>query len=162
MQLVPLQYGHGIPLEEWALQDPTEQEGWENDEPVLDHHGKPILKEPRKFGAGLRNGLGAAAGTLVVRGAMAVHGLLNVLLEASGGDPGGAESMQRDAPHILAPVPFANATLRRATLKLARSQAASTATVGGCTSSRIQLPRSLKAPGFTTLEPMQQPLSLCR
>jgi F-box protein 18 (helicase) len=86
--------------------------------------GKPILKAPKKYGAGIRNGAGAAAGTLVVRGAAAVHGLLNVLLEAPGGDPGVAESAPRDAPSILAPVPFANATLRRATLKLARSQVA--------------------------------------
>lgn len=58
----------GIPLEEWAQEDPTEREGWEDDEPVLDQHGKPILKEPRKYGASFRGGLGAAAGTLVVRG----------------------------------------------------------------------------------------------
>jgi len=32
-------YGHGIPLEEWAQEDPTALEGWEDNNPVLDNHG---------------------------------------------------------------------------------------------------------------------------
>ena len=108
----------GIRHEEWAAVDPTDCEEWENDEPdALDHHGKPIVRSRHVASSQWT----AADGTLIVRGAEAVHGLLCVMLEAAGGDPGGAPSAPRDAPLILAPVPFANATLRRAALKLGKS-----------------------------------------
>ena len=45
-----------------------------------------------------------AADTLVCRGAIAVSGLLNVLVEAEGGDPGCSDSTARgDVPTLLAP-----------------------------------------------------------
>ena len=54
-----------------------------------------------------------AADTLVCRGAIAVSGLLNVLVEAEGGDPGCSDSTARgDVPTLLAPVPFAHGCAR--------------------------------------------------
>lgn len=120
-------YGHGIPLEEWATEDPTAAPGWAAEGPALDSRGKPIARSPAKMGARKH----PASGALLFRGAAAVHGLLCAMLEAPGGDPGGATSAPRDAPLILAPTPFAGASLRRARLRTSRAGAASAPGIGG-------------------------------
>ena len=112
-------------MEDWSKEDHEEPE----DEPTLDNHGKPIMR-PRTLGgpgAKARDPLAHAMGTIVVRGAAAVHGLFNVLVEAAergGGDPGSTEGQIRDPPLILAPTPFANCVVRRHALRLATSQTA--------------------------------------
>jgi len=53
-----------------------------------------------------------AADTIVCRGAIAVSGLVNVLIDAEGGDPGGSDASARDVPTLLAPVPFAHGCMR--------------------------------------------------
>ena len=120
-------YGHGIPLEEWATEDPTAAPGWAAEGPALDSRGKPIARSPAMVGAKKH----PASGALLFRGAAAVHGVLCAMLEAPGGDPGGAASAPRDAPLILAPTPFAGASLRRARLRLSRAGAASAPGIGG-------------------------------
>ena len=57
-----------------------------------------------------------AADTIVCRGAIAVSGLLNVLMEASGGDPGSSDFEPRDVPTLLSPVPFAHSAMKPLTL----------------------------------------------
>jgi hypothetical protein len=42
--------------------------------------------------------------------------------EATGGDPAGAASAARDAPLIMAPAPFAGASLRRVDLRVSRAE----------------------------------------
>ena len=60
-----------------------------------------------------------AADTLVCRGAIAVSGLLNVLVEAEGGDPGCSDSTARgDVPTLLAPVAVRSRTGARVSAKL--------------------------------------------
>ena len=53
-----------------------------------------------------------AADTIVCRGAIAVSGLVNVLIDAEGGDPGCSDASARDVPTLLAPVPFAHGCMR--------------------------------------------------
>jgi len=62
-----------------------------------------------------------AAQTIICRGAIAVNGLLNVLIEASGGDPGSADSTVRDVPLLLAPVPFAHSVMKPVALRAQRN-----------------------------------------
>jgi len=62
-----------------------------------------------------------AAQTIICRGAIAVNGLLNVLIEASGGDPGSADSTVRDVPLLLAPVPFAHSIMKPVALRAQRN-----------------------------------------
>ena len=113
-------------MEDWSKEDHEEPE----EEPTLDNHGKPIMRPRTLGGAGAkaRDPLAHAMGTIVVRGAAAVHGLFNVLVEAAergGGDPGSTDFSQiRDPPLILAPTPFANCVVRRHALRLATSQTA--------------------------------------
>ena len=112
-------------MEEWSKEDHEEPQ----EEPTLDNHGKPIMR-PRTLGgpgAKARDPLAHAMGTIVVRGAAAVHGLFNVMVEAAergGGDPGSTDGQIRDPPLILAPTPFANCVVRRHALRLATSQTA--------------------------------------
>jgi len=57
-----------------------------------------------------------AADTIICRGAIAVSGLLNVLMEASGGDLGSSDFETRDVPTLLSPVPFAHSSMKPLTL----------------------------------------------
>lgn len=59
-----------------------------------------------------------AADTIICRGAIAVNGLLNVLVEASGGDPGHSDGTPHDVPTLLAPVPFAHSSMKPLELKV--------------------------------------------
>jgi len=53
-----------------------------------------------------------AAGTIICRGAIAVSGLLNLLIESGGADPGSASYDVMDVPTLLAPVPFAHSCMK--------------------------------------------------
>lgn len=122
-------YGHGIPLEEWAQEDFAEAYKDEADFQALDAHGKPLVRSPERLAR--RNGARlaerdarAAERAVLVRGAAAVHALVCLLTEAeaTGGDPAGAASAARDAPLIMAPAPFAGASLRRVDLRVSRAE----------------------------------------
>jgi len=122
-------YGHGIPLEEWAQEDFEEAYKDEEDFQALDAHGKPLVRSPERLAR--RNGVRlmerdarAAERAVLVRGAAAVHALVCLLTEAeaTGGDPAGAASAARDAPLIMAPAPFAGASLRRVDLRVSRAE----------------------------------------
>jgi hypothetical protein len=122
-------YGHGIPLEEWAQEDFAEAYEDEADFQALDAHGKPLVRSPERLAR--RNGARlaerdarAAERAVLVRGAAAVHALVCLLTEAeaTGGDPAGAASAARDAPLIMAPAPFAGASLRRVDLRVSRAE----------------------------------------
>lgn len=71
-----------------------------------------------------------AADTIVCRGAIAVSGLVNVLIDAEGGDPGGSDASARDVPTLLAPVPFAHGCMRPVKFH-PRTNATTTTTHGG-------------------------------
>lgn len=64
-----------------------------------------------------------AADTIICRGAIAVHGLLSVLMEASGADPGSLDGGPQDVPLLLAPVPFAHSSLKPLSLKIQSNNA---------------------------------------
>jgi hypothetical protein len=122
-------YGHGIPLEEWAQEDFEEAYKDEEDFQALDAHGKPLVRSPERLAR--RNGVRlmerdarAAERAVIVRGAAAVHELVCLMTEAAatGGDPAGAASAARDAPLIMAPAPFAGASLRRVDLRVSRAE----------------------------------------
>ena len=122
-------YGHGIPLEEWAQEDFEEAYKDEEDFQALDAHGKPLVRSPERLAR--RNGVRlmerdarAAERAVIVRGAAAVHALVCLMTEAAatGGDPAGAASAARDAPLIMAPAPFAGASLRRVDLRVSRAE----------------------------------------
>ena len=122
-------YGHGIPLEEWAQEDFTEAYEDADDFQTLDAHGKPLVRSPERLAR--RNGLRmterdarAAERAVVVRGPAAVHALVCLMTEAAatGGDPAGAASAAKDAPLIMAPAPFAGASLRRLELRVSRAE----------------------------------------
>ena len=155
-------YGHGIPLEEWALEDGGVGGDIayddEDDFSALDAHGRPMLRSPERLarlnaGAGAEKDARAADAAVVCIGSAAVHALVCLLTESASvriafpkfvrhtvcqhktlttfllksqttaGDPAGAASASRDAPLILAPAPFAGATLRRIELKVSRAEA---------------------------------------
>lgn len=82
-----------------------------------------------------------AADTIVCRGAIAVHGLLNVLLEAAGVDPGTSDNTPCDVPLLLAPVPFSHSSMKPLGLKV---QANTTA-------ARVDAPRTLQSMPSATL-----------
>ena len=122
-------YGHGIPLEEWAQEDFAEAYKDEEDFQALDAHGKPLVRSPerlarRNFERLTERDARAAERAVTVKGAAAVHALVCLLTEsaATGGDPGGAASAARDAPLIMAPAPFAGASLRRVELRVSRAE----------------------------------------
>ena len=71
-----------------------------------------------------------AADTIVCRGAIAVSGLVNVLIDAEGGDPGCSDASARDVPTLLAPVPFAHGCMRPVKF-YPRTNATTTTTHGG-------------------------------
>lgn len=82
-----------------------------------------------------------AADTIVCRGAIAVHGLLNVLLEAAGVDPGTSENAPCDIPMLLAPVPFSHSSMKPLGLKVQTNT----------TVARVDAPRTLQSMPSTTL-----------
>lgn len=82
-----------------------------------------------------------AADTIICRGAIAVHGLLNVLLEAAGADPGTSDNVPRDVPMLLAPVPFSHGSIKPLELKVQKNT----------TAARVDGARTLQSMPSTTL-----------
>ena len=122
-------YGHGIPLEEWAQEDGNEAYDGEDDFQALDQHGKPMLRSPERLArlnglSAVERDLKAADNAVVCIGAAAVHALICLLTESSetAGNPAGAASASQDAPLIVAPAPFANASLKAVELKVTRAE----------------------------------------